>query len=355
MGDKNVHIIVVFFGFVLVALLTIHYVYYNGEEMIDKIDNFAYSYNSPFANYIGGMYYSSIFPPESDVKTTKRIRDIKQLVSNAQNMPQRKLLPKNRVTTKNNFESSEELQIRKSPEKRQSVKTQPSALDNPSNLFLSKDNTKHNNPPRPKKRKEKNIVVKDVAAVNGSDGGDDDDNGDSTMATTAFMVVVILPALVIVLVIAGLVASHMWTDLLFSGSKTSVDYSDDIAVRKSISGSVNTGDNRKSDDIESGLNARLVGKCMDGCTLISRGRNKRDKVSSRKRKSKKKRKPRRKKTVTFGDNKIVNYRVNPACPVIQPRINELLLRNMLDDLTKPQQSSYRSKRYKKRRNRKNLS
>lgn len=345
MRDKNVHIVVIFFGLLLFVLLTMYYLYYNSEDISHKFEYFS-RFNAPYAQYVGGLYYIK-YPFSSnndDLVFTKNVRDIKQLVSYVKNTPERGLIPEKRPVIS---EKQPSFIIRKSSDvekKGQRENFNPFRLS----AIPKKKEPIDISDTKPLEKKEtldkiplvQHSTNKDSLEKRQIEESDNSGNSKSSTTTILLMVVVILPAFVIILVIVGLVVSHMWSDLLFpKGEGFRGNFGYVISHRDKDKYLINVNSRV---DIESGTRFDSNGKCVEGCTLVSRGNKKystgrrrttttRTRVNGSKRargRSKGKRKNKkniRKKKVTFGDDDIFEYSANP---VIKSKIDQLLMKEI---------------------------
>ncbi len=311
MGDNNVTLVVTFFGILLITLIGMYNIYYTSPQESESTIQ-EWILKTSISKYIGALHISHT--PDQFQTTRMHIRDIKQMISHAQNMPTQDILPQKRYIRPLSETSS--LPIRTSPKKQP-----PSANTGDMKAFalsLSSPTTSDigsiSSIPKNKQISQKREV--DV----GNDVGNVDDNtgGSGSTTTAAFMVIVLLPGLVIILLIAGLVVSHMWSDLLFPGSHTSLNEDGlDIGL------SENTH-NKYSLDIESGI-ALKARNCIKRCTLTSRNKAQKNrgvsKSSKRIRRTRRKRRT-QKKNVRFGADTLVNY--SPYESIIRTPVDKLL-------------------------------
>lgn len=304
-GDKNVQIIVVFFGFVLVSLGVFHYLYYNGVEYDDrdKLDNLD-NEKSPFARYIGGLYHSN----ENDISLRRNIRDIKQFVSRADESYHSKGGGEENNNVKQ--QKKEGLDIRTSPDKgitmgedkgMSGLVKRPQSVKIPS-VFKNIDK-------KTDLENKETITTKNMNIIDNTSADDDDD--DSSSSVIIFMIVVSLPAVVIIFVIAGLVASYAWQDMV----RVNEDYNS--------SGDIGQSNNKDDGDIETGYVS--TSGCIQSCAHMMPSSGV---VSQRKNKGKRRRNNRKKikgktKSVTFGPVTVNKFTTTPTS-MFKTTIDDLL-------------------------------
>ena len=326
-GDKNVQIIVVFFGFVLVSLGVFHHLYYNriehhDQDKLDNVDN----EKSPFARYIGGLYHSN----ENDISLRRNIRDIKQFISRAdESYPPKGEVENDNVKQYNINNKKGGLDIRTSPDKgitmgedkgMSRLVKRPQSVKIPS-VFKNVDKKDDNS-----EKKKETITTKNMNIIDNTSADDDDD--DSSSSVIIFMIIVSLPAVVIIFVIAGLVASYAWQDMV----RVNEDYNS--------SGDIGQSFNRDDDDIEIGYVS--TPSCIQSCAhMMPSG----GVVSQRKNKGKRRRNNRKKikgktKSVTFGPVTVNKFTTTSSATTTS------MFKTTIDDLLPS------NKRQKRRKNKK---
>jgi len=294
MGEKDVPLVVFFFGVVIFVLIGsyILIMHYDSTSMNSKkITNNSYSYfysEKPLAQYIGS-YYSKYVK-----RKTPTMRDIKSLIHS----PQESKPPASSIV----HSETQEVLI-------QNDNTVYTKKDNPKGDKIKKETsvTKSDpfSPPEKKKKTERNRPKeeKTISAVpRKPQKRSEIEHGESretkSLSSTAFFVVVTLPAFVLIAVGIGLVATRAWSDLV-NNQKANNEFLD----IKGKAGVV---------DIESGLGSQesydeksVVSSCMEGCALVSRVPGKSKTTRKRTSKKRKKSRPSERKTVRFGNIRVV--------------------------------------------------
>ena len=318
MGEKDVPLIVFFFGiviFLLIGSYTLIMHYDSISKSAKNMTNSSYSYfhsDKPFVQYMESYY----------ARFTKRksptMRDIKSLIHS----------PKNSKPPDSTVSSgvSEPLMQNDNTDY---IKKDKSQIDKSN----KKDPVPVSDPfsPPEKKKKIENVKSKEATPVSvvprklqkRTESDHEENRATKPLPSIGFFVVVSLPAFVLIVIGIGLLVTKSWSDL-FKSEKANDEFLDI------------TGKRKEEFDIESGRNISdqyneksIVSSCMEGCTLVSRGNRKSKLKPKQKSKRRKKNRFPERKTVRFGGAEIMNYNKDPfmsllntSNPMITPQYDK---------------------------------